>query len=165
LPVPTADYIAGMRRLAGGVTIVSTRLGEVRAGLTATSVCSLTAQPPQLLVCVHREADAHGLILESRQFAVNLLRPEHRALSDHFGGRDESHGPDRFALGAWAAGVTGVPILADAAAVLECRLVEAVPASTHSILIGEVEAVRDDPGAAALVYHDRAYHGLTEPLA
>ena len=60
--VPTADYTAGMRRLAGGVTIVTTRLGEARAGLTATSVCSLTAEPPRLLACVHREADAHGLI-------------------------------------------------------------------------------------------------------
>jgi flavin reductase (DIM6/NTAB) family NADH-FMN oxidoreductase RutF len=164
LPVPTADFIAGMRRLAAGVTIVTARLGEVRAGLTATSVCSLTAEPPRLLACVHREADAHGLILESRQFAVNLLRPEHRALSDHFGGRDESHGPDRFGLGAWAVGVTGVPILADAAAVLECRLVEAVPASTHSILIGEVVAVEHDPGAEALAYHDRAYHRLTGPI-
>jgi flavin reductase (DIM6/NTAB) family NADH-FMN oxidoreductase RutF len=38
-----------MRRLAGGVTIVTARLGEIRAGLTATSVCSLTAEPPRLL--------------------------------------------------------------------------------------------------------------------
>jgi flavin reductase len=59
-----------MRRLAGGVTIVTTRLGEDLAGLTATSVCSLTAEPPRLLACVHREADAHDLTLESRVFAA-----------------------------------------------------------------------------------------------
>ena len=75
MPVPTDDYIAGMRRLAAGVTIVTARLGEVRAGLTATSVCSLTADPPGLLACVHREADAHALILESGRFAVNVLTP------------------------------------------------------------------------------------------
>ena len=115
LPVPTADFIAGMRRLAAGVTIVTARLDEVRAGLTATAVCSLTAEPPRLLACVHREADAHGLILDSRLFAVNLLTPAHQALSDHFGGRDESHGPTRFSVGAWAVGATGVPILTDAA--------------------------------------------------
>ena len=160
MPVPTADYIAGMRRLAAGVTIVTARLGEVRAGLTATAVCSLTAEPPRLLACVHREADAHGLILDSRLFAVNLLTPAHQALSDHFGGRDESHGPTRFSVGAWAVGATGVPILTDAAAVFECRLVEAVAASTHSILIGEVVAMRHEDDAAALVYHDRAYHRL-----
>ena len=160
MTVPTADYIAGMRRLAAGVTIVTARQGETRAGLTATSVCSLTAEPPRLLACVHRDADAHGLILASRLFAVNLLTPSHQALSDHFGGRDDSHGPNRFSLGAWQTGVTGLPVLADAAAVFECRLVETVAASSHSILIGEVVALRYEEGAAALVYHDRAYHRL-----
>jgi flavin reductase (DIM6/NTAB) family NADH-FMN oxidoreductase RutF len=160
LPVPTADYIAGMRRLAAGVTIVTARLGEVRAGLTATSVCSLTAEPPRLLACVHRDADAHGLILASRLFAVNLLTPDHQALSDHFGGRDDCHGPDRFTVGAWEVGSTGLPVLTDAAACFECRLVEAVEASTHSILIGEVVALRHSERAGALAYLDRAYHRL-----
>lgn len=161
MPVPTADYIAGMRRLAAGVTIVSARLGEIRAGLTATSVCSLTADPPQLLACVHRDADAHDLILGSRLFAVNLLTPAQKSLADHFGGRDESHGPARFAAGTWSVGSTGLPILTDAGAVFECRLIEAVAASTHSILIGEVLALHHEESAAALVYHDRAYHRLT----
>jgi flavin reductase (DIM6/NTAB) family NADH-FMN oxidoreductase RutF len=150
-----------MRRLAGGVTIVTTRLGDVRAGLTATSVCSLTAEPPRLLACVHREADAHGLILESRVFAVNVLAPAHQELADHFGGRDDSHGPARFTLGRWRSGATGAPVLADAAASFECRLVEAVAAGTHTIFVGEVEAAVSRDGAEALVYHDRAYHRLT----
>ena len=64
-----------MRRLAAGVTIVTTGLGEQRAGLTATSVSSLTAEPPRLLVCIHRDADTHALILRSRAFAVNVLVP------------------------------------------------------------------------------------------
>jgi flavin reductase (DIM6/NTAB) family NADH-FMN oxidoreductase RutF len=160
LPVPTADFIAGMRRLAGGVTIVTSSVGAIRAGLTATSVCSLTAEPPRLLACVHRDADAHGLILESRRFAVNVLTPDQEDLSEHFGGRDDSHGPTRFALGRWRVGRTGMPVLTDAAAVLECRLVEVAPASTHSIFIGEVEAAIYAEDAPALVYHDRAYHRL-----
>ena len=65
MPVATADFIAGMRRLAAGVTIVTANQGELRAGLTATSVCSLTAKPPRLLACVHRDADAHDMILDS----------------------------------------------------------------------------------------------------
>jgi flavin reductase (DIM6/NTAB) family NADH-FMN oxidoreductase RutF len=150
-----------MRRLAGGVTIVTVCLGHVRAGLTATSVCSLTAEPPRLLACVHREADAHDLILESRVFAVNVLAPAHRELADHFGGRDDSHGPARFALGRWRSGAGGVPVLADAAASFQCRLVETVAAGTHTIFIGEVEAVASHDGADGLVYQDRAYHRLS----
>jgi flavin reductase (DIM6/NTAB) family NADH-FMN oxidoreductase RutF len=150
-----------MRRLAGGVTIVTARLGDVRAGLTATSVCSLTAEPPRLLACVHREADAHDLILESRVFAVNVLAPAHRELADHFGGRGDSHGPARFAMGRWRPGAGGVPVLADAAASFQCRLVEAVAAGTHTIFIGEVVAVARQDGADGLVYQDRAYHRLS----
>ena len=99
----------------------------MRAGLTATSVCSLTAEPPRLLACVHRDADAHGLILESGYFAVNVLTREQQDLAEHFGGRDSSHGPTRFGLGTGSIGRTGIPVLVDAAAVFECRLVEALP--------------------------------------
>jgi flavin reductase (DIM6/NTAB) family NADH-FMN oxidoreductase RutF len=160
VPVATADYLAGMRRLAAGVAIVTTQHGGVRAGLTATSVCSLTAEPPRLLACVHHKTDAHDVILAARSFAVNLLGPEQQALAEHFGGRDGCRGPARFGLGHWVAGTTGMPILSDAAAVLECRLAEAMPAGTHSILIGEVEVVREDRRAGALVHHDRTYHRL-----
>jgi flavin reductase (DIM6/NTAB) family NADH-FMN oxidoreductase RutF len=161
LPVPTAEYLAGMRRLAAGVTIVTTRAGDVPAGLTATSVCSLTAEPPRLLACINREVDAHELIARSGVFAVNLLTPAHRELADLFGGRGETAGPDRFALGRWTTGRTGAPLLADAAATFECRLVEAIDAGTHSIFIGEVEAVTlpgDD--APPLAYHHRGYATL-----
>ena len=160
MPVPTADFLAGMRRLAGGVTIVTARLGDLRAGMTATSVCSLTAEPPQLLVCVHRDADAYGLILESGYFAVNVLTREQQDLADHFGGRDRSHGPTRFSAGHWVDGATGVPVLVDAGATFECRLIETLAASTHSIFIGEVEAVGVTADALGLVYHDRTYHRL-----
>lgn len=160
MPVPTADFIAGMRRLAGGVTIVTARLGDVRAGLTATSVCSLTAEPPRLLACVHRDADAHDLIIASGYFALNVLTRSQQGLADHFGGRDTSHGPSRFAEGHWVAGETGVPLLVGAAASFECRLTETLAASTHTIFIGEVEALQTVEGASGLVYHDRTYHRL-----
>ncbi len=161
MPVATEDYIAGMRRFAAGVTIVTTRLDGTPAGLTATSVCSLTAAPPRLLACVQRDADAHAGISGSGLFAVNLLGPGHRALADRFGGREEVSGAERFAAGTWLEGATGVPLLADAVASFECRLIETVAAGTHDIFIGEVEAIRHGGGAAdALLYHDRGFARL-----
>ena len=68
-PVVTADpedFKEGMRQLAAGVTIVTTAVGERRNGLTATAVCSLSAEPPMLLACVNREAGAHDPTLLSR---------------------------------------------------------------------------------------------------
>ena len=149
-----------MRRLAAGVTIVTTGLDGQRAGLTATSVSSLTAEPPRLLVCIHRDADTHTLILRSRAFAVNVLVPAQRALAVHFGRRDATQRGDKFARGAWVRGSTGVPVLSGAAASFECGLVQAVEAGTHSIFIGEVEATHFGEQSQALIYHDRTYHRL-----
>ncbi|MEK0085655.1 flavin reductase family protein [Benzoatithermus flavus] len=160
MPVSTAEYLAGMRRLAAGVTIVTTRHQGVPAGLTATSVCSLTAEPPRLVACINRDTDTHALIRASGIFAVNLLTQAHRDLADHFGGRTDAFGPARFALAAWTTAVTGAPLLLDAAASFDCRLVQAISAGTHSIFIGEVEAVLARDEAEELVYHDRGYAAL-----
>lgn len=160
MSVPPSHFIAGMRRLAAGVTIVTSGLGDLRAGLTATSVCSLTVEPPRLLVCINRDADAHALILRSRAFAINVLVPSQRELAVQFGRRDAGLLADKFSLGEWVRGSTGAPVLSGAAASFECGLVEALEASTHSIFIGDVKAAHFDQQAEALVYHDRAYHGL-----
>lgn len=160
MPVSTAEFLAGMRRLAAGVTIVTARHGGVPAGMTATAVCSLTAEPPSLLACIQRGTDTHDAIAGSGGFAVNLLTTRHRRLSDLFGGREGSFGPARFARGRWADGSTGAPLLRDAAAVFECRLRESLAASTHTVFIGEVVAVTLGEGEP-LVYRDRAYHRLS----
>jgi flavin reductase (DIM6/NTAB) family NADH-FMN oxidoreductase RutF len=150
-----------MRRLIAGVTLVTTRHRGVPAGLTATSVCSLTAEPPRLLACINRETDTHTLIEASGVFAVSLLTQDHRDLADRFGGRTDAFGPARFAFGTWATAATGAPILVDAAASFDCRLVQAVRVGTHSIFIGEVEAVRVRKDGEALAYLDRDYAALT----
>lgn len=160
MPVATAEFVAGMRRLAAGVSIVTARWQGVRAGLTATSICSLSAEPPRLLACVHREADAHAVITGSGSFAVNLLTVAHQALADHFGGRSGAFGPERFTQGTWLDGATGAPLLADAAVSFDCRLAEALAAGTHSIFIGEIETVRLGSDLTPLVYEDRAYRRL-----
>ena len=76
-----------MRHLAAGVTLVTTAGGGSRAGLTATAVCSVSAEPPQLLACVNREAEAHRLLLATGHLAVNLLSAGQHELADRFAGR------------------------------------------------------------------------------
>ncbi|MFM7345301.1 MAG: flavin reductase family protein, partial [Tagaea sp.] len=72
-PDLASDFKAGMRRLGAGVTIVTSFDGKSRAGLTATAVCSLSAEPPQLLVCVKRQAWPNGVIARAKRFCVNVL--------------------------------------------------------------------------------------------
>ena len=80
-PVVAVDFRRASERACAswrpGVTIVTTSIGEQRNGLTATAVCSLSAEPPMLLACVNREAGAHDPTLQSRVFCVNLLGAKH----------------------------------------------------------------------------------------
>lgn len=159
-PVAADLFRFGMRHLAAGVSIVTSIRGGVRAGLTATSVCSLTAEPPQLLACVNRGAEAHDAIAESRMLCVNLLAGRHRALAQRFAGEGDVQGSERFLAGEWVTLATGAPALADSLASFDCRLVQAIGAATHTVFIAQVVAVSEPGSGPALLYVDGCYREL-----
>ena len=150
-----ADFKEGMRQLAAGVTIVTTAVGERRNGLTATAVCSLSAEPPTLLACVNREAGAHAPTLLSRVFCVNVLGAKHLDLATQFA--SSSRVPERFSTGTWGTLATGAPVLMDALASFDCLLGQTLKAETHTVLVGRVQAVRIDPAAQPLLYSRGAF--------
>lgn len=155
--VPTEAFISAMRQLAAGVALVTTARDGRRLGLTATAICSVSAEPPQILACVNRSAEAHELIVASGIFAVSLLGSQQRELADRFAGRGGVSGEDRFAVGRWSGLATGAPVLEDGLAAFDCRIVEHLEAGTHSVLIGLVEAVLLGGSAPPIVYHDGRY--------
>ncbi len=161
--VPPAQFVAGMRLHAAGVTIVTTLLGERPSGLTATSVCSVSAEPPQLLVCVNRDAEANAAIRASGRFCVNVLAAGQQGLADRFAGRLGHVGAERFRGIAWRRLVTGAPVLEGCRVAFDCTLVRAVEAGTHTIFVGLVKAVASRPELAPLVYHEGEY-GLVAQL-
>lgn len=163
MPVSPDLYIRGMRQLAAGVTLITSLHHGRRAGLTATSICSLTAEPPQLLVCVNRHVEAHEVLHASGAFAVNLLASDQRPLAEAFGGATGLAGEDRFDRASWSTLVTGVPVLRSCLATFDCRVMDTVAASTHTIFVGLVEAVVIERHREPLVYVEGDY-GLIAPL-
>jgi flavin reductase (DIM6/NTAB) family NADH-FMN oxidoreductase RutF len=168
--VPASSHVSAdmfkqaMRRLAAGVTIVTTRHGDVRGGLTATAVCSLSIDPPQLLVCVNRSAAAHALIAEGENLCVNLLTHRHHELAARFAGQTGILGADRFDVGRWGRLKTGAPVLEDALASFDCVVTEKVAASTHTIFIGRVVDVHLRASGRPLLYAGGAW-AVAEALA
>lgn len=137
----TADiglFKRGMRQLAGGVTLVTTLWQGERGGLTATAVCSVSAEPPQLLACINKTASAHDLILASGIFCVNLLATQHIKLCERFSGQHGTDGDARFNDGVWRSLQTGAPVLPEALASFDCETVRQVDAGTHTIFIGSI---------------------------
>lgn len=160
--VKPARFRAGMSYLSGACTIIASRLGEARAGLTATAVCSVTADPPRLLVCLNREGNAHEVISRSGVLSVNVLNAGHLALAQRFAGMMQGvRSGDRFLEGHWQVGVTGVPLLADALVAFECRVVEEIPASTHNIFLCEViDVTTSGEDASPLLYFNHHFRRL-----
>ena len=136
MPVSKDEFRSAMSRFASGVTIVTTRTEDRKPnGLTVSSFASLSLEPPLVLVCIDKHASIHDLLLEGRYFAVNVLAEDQEILSRRFASRDT----DRFSGTGYVDGMTGVPILSDVLAAIECRIVHTYPGGDHTIVVGEVE--------------------------
>ncbi|MGF6771797.1 flavin reductase (DIM6/NTAB) family NADH-FMN oxidoreductase RutF [Paraburkholderia sp. GAS199] len=146
-----ATFRQAMRRLAGGVALVSTVHEGERHGMTVTAVTSLTMEPPALVVSVNRHASAFEALVASGRFCVNLLAQSHAELAVAFSRKPD--GDARFGNGAWRTGESGLPTLDGSVASITCRLHDLVEYGTHAILIGAVEHLEvDTQPAAPLVY-------------
>ena len=163
MAVTSKMFIQGMRQLAAGVTLITAQHEGHRAGMTATAVCSLSADPPQLLACINRQAETYRAVQNSGAFAVNVLASHQQRLAEAFAGTLAIYGDQRFDLADWSALKTGSPVLSPCLATFDCRLVEAVPAATHSIFIGRVEKVALELDLQPLVYAGGDY-GLIAAL-
>jgi len=154
--VDKATFFALMSAFPSGVTIVTTvdHAGRPR-GLTCTAVCSLSAEPPLVLVCIDRRSHTLTAMRQAGRFVVNYLLAGRGDLSNRFATTE----PDKFADVAWRPTAHGLPVLfADSLASAECALVQEVPGGDHVILIGRVESGQlPAPGTQPLVYFRRSY--------
>jgi flavin reductase (DIM6/NTAB) family NADH-FMN oxidoreductase RutF len=151
-----------MRNLAGGVSVISAGSGEYRSGLTATSVSSLSLDPPSLLVCIQRASATLAAITAHRAFGVNVLSAHHRDLADRFAGRSGIWGAARYVDTDWLTLATGAPLLADALAAADCTLEKVIEWNSHAIVIGRVRAVRVGSGQGPLVYWQGKYEQVSD---
>lgn len=149
----------GMSRLGAAVNLITTDGPAGRHGLTASAVCSVTDDPPTLLVCVNRKAFAHDRIAANGVLCVNVLTAAHQALSGRFARYVD--GVDRFAQGDWTCGETGSPVLADANVAFDCRITASHAQGTHTVFFCAVAKVTMPTEAQqGLVWFSRDYHHL-----
>jgi flavin reductase len=152
------DYRNAMARLGAAVNIVTTDGPGGLAGFAATAVCSVTDDPPTLLVCLNRASSAYPAVSANQVLCVNTLSHSHEDLSRLFGGKTPVQ--ERFDGASWSVLETGAPALDDALISLDCKVKTISDGGTHDILICEVVAIRENEGGQALIYFDRRYHTI-----
>jgi flavin reductase len=152
----SAKFKLGMRRLAAGVTLITTVRDGERHGLVATAVSSLSAEPPSLLACVNRSASAHAHIRASGIFCVNVLAASQK---DHAARFSSSTDRDRrFQDGDWRVLTTGAPALAGSLVSFDCEVRQSFEYESHTIFIGEIVGLELwIPSIRPLIYMDGTY--------
>jgi flavin reductase (DIM6/NTAB) family NADH-FMN oxidoreductase RutF len=152
------------RRILGhlptGVTVVTTLLPDgAPCGLTASAVCSLSLNPPLVLVCIDRDADSYEPIRAAGTFSVNVLPAEQEGLARRFAGEQQSQ--EKFDGVAYRTESTGAPILDIALAWVDCRVCAEYAGGDHTIFVGEVLAGGAREGTPLLYY--RGGYGWPAP--
>jgi flavin reductase len=132
-----SEFIDAMSRAVNGVSIVTTEGHLGRYGLTVSSMTSVSAEPPMLLVCVNRASAAHDAIRDNGRFAINVLGAVQHRLAGVFAGNSEYGDPYSFDRESWDL-AEGLPRLRSASAFFECELESAMTFGSHSIIVGRV---------------------------
>ena len=129
-----------MGHFATGVTVVTTRRQERLAGLTVNAFCSVSLNPPLILICVDLTSITCPGIRDSGVFAVNMLTEKQEDLSHCFA-TSSAERYEGFCYASYHVAATGAPIIDDTLAFLDARVVAEYPGGDHAIFLGQVVAM------------------------
>jgi flavin reductase len=145
-------FKSAMRKLAGTVAVIAVTDNDGKShGLTATAVCSVSVEPPMILIVVNRSSRTHRHIDDQKAFSVNILAEKQSGIADLFASKTENQFSEVSHLSADRS-----PAIAEAAAYVRCRVETQFDVASHTIFIGRVidsHASDDKP----LIYQDAKY--------
>lgn len=127
---------------ATGVTVVTTQSQGNLAGITVNAFCSVSLNPPLVLVCIDLNSNTLPLLRESKAFAVNMLTDQQEELSRGFSTSSRERF-EHFCHASYHTAATGAPILDNSLAFVDANIVAEYPGGDHAIFIGEVKAIGD----------------------
>jgi flavin reductase (DIM6/NTAB) family NADH-FMN oxidoreductase RutF len=156
MTVDAAEFRKALGQFASGVTVVTTLDKDGSPlGLTVSSFCSVSLDPPLVLVCIDNRSETHDGFEASGVFGVSILAESQEEWSHRFafGGAEKFTGVDL------EKGAHRVPLVPGALAHIECRVTATLPAGDHTIYVGEVLRLATRPGRP-LLYHASGYHCL-----
>ncbi len=156
MAITEEEFKDALSLFASGVTVVTTKdaAGNFH-GLTVSAFCSLSLNPPLVLICIDKSTVSHYALEESVGFVVNILKEDQAHISNQFA----SPIPDKFVGIEYFTNGNNLPILKDSLVSLECRLKDACSGGDHTIFIGEIEKSHISTGKP-LVYCDGNYQKL-----
>jgi flavin reductase (DIM6/NTAB) family NADH-FMN oxidoreductase RutF len=152
--MPKEQFLIAMRFLASSVSVVSAKDSDGKLyAMTASSVTSLTIEPPSILVCVNKGASIHDILIPGIDLCINILSNDQQDISNLCSSKDSE--PLRFANDFWNTG--GVPFLKEAQSNIFSQVDEVIGYNSHSIVIAKVLHAQSADLFDGLIYADGGY--------
>lgn len=156
-------FIRGMRQVASSVGVVTTTGSGGRHGATVSAFSSVSADPPQLLVCLRTASRIASAVHTNQLFCLNILASEYPHVAERFSGRHDAFISDRFDGIEFRQEGTKWVVLKDATA-FACEISEAITSGTHTVFVGNVLAIQTSDGQP-LTYLQGQYRQLMQDQA
>lgn len=160
--VSSGEFRGAMRHLAGGVSVITVGRGKDITGMTITSVSSLSADPPALIVSINRESSSWPLLKRHGFFGVNILTADQLDVAERFSGKGGLKGAERFACAQWTTRVSGAPLLVGALSAIDCEVEDIIERHSHAIVVGRVLDIESSRRTAALAYWQGQYVAIDQ---
>lgn len=159
--VGPTEFKAVFRGHPAGVTVITLAHGGSLYGFTATSVISVSADPPILTFSIDSSSSSWPALAEADTLVVNFLAAAQVDVSARFATR----GIDRFAEGGWSLLPTGEPVLDGSPSWVRGRILQRTAIGRSFLVSVLALEVHGSGSAAPLVYHDRTYHTVGDHTA
>ena len=149
MSVSPDEFRSVLGRFPSGVTVVTTKAADGSdQGMTVSAFCSVSLEPPLVLICIEKTASAYEALTSAPGFVVNILSAKQEQIARRFSIVDI----DRFEGVGFSRSRNGIAVLDDVLGVIECDRVAQHDAGDHTIIVGEVEAGRAENGTPLLYY-------------
>ena len=159
LPLDRAAFRYTMGHFATGVTVMTTTAGDRMHGMTVSAFASVSLDPLLVLVSVEKSTVMHELLVQSGTFAINILGKRSESTARFFADNVRLAAPE-FREGGYRLGITGSPILSEAAGYLEATVHGSQEAGDHAIFVGRVVALEIVTEEEPLIYYRSGYRSL-----
>ena len=148
------QFIIAMRFLAASVSVISTKDSSNKPyAMTASSVTSLTIDPPSILVCVNKYASIHDVLIPGKDLCINILQNNQQEISNLCSSKQLES--ERFKNDFWD--IVNIPFIKDAQSNIFCKVEETIPYHTHKIVIASVKSSQSAETFNTLMYADGGY--------
>lgn len=150
MAISDEQFRAAMTRFASGVTVITTRDAAGHAhGITVSAFCSVSAEPPLILACIHKQTGSHYAFIEQKVFVVHILGEHQRHISEQFALPAE----DKFSDVELNESTGGLPVIAGSLVTLECEIVNTYDGGDHTIIIGKIIEAEINDDKPLIYFH------------